>query len=106
MFRTLILNQTPKAMQAIVTPTLVEKEIIGSLSFKDRTPVKQHPDLMTQILDATRLGNAFRSKVSIFFTDDEGPKRVNTTVWASGTKYICLKGGIWIPISRISEIKS
>lgn len=93
-------------MQATIQPTLVEKEIIGSLSFLDRTPVKQHPDLMNQIQEATRLGNAFRSKVSIYFSDDQGAKRVDTTVWASGTKYICLKGGIWIPIARISEIKA
>ena len=93
-------------MQATTKPTLVEKEVISNLTFNDRTPVKQHPNLLNQIKDATRLGNAFRGKVSIFFEDDNGVKQVNTTIWAHGTKYICLKGGIWLPITRLIEIKS
>jgi hypothetical protein len=93
-------------MQATVKPTLIEKEMINSLSFNNRTSVKQHPDLEEQIKNATRLGNAYHGKVSIYFEDDEGVKRVDTTIWAHGSKYICLKGGIWLPISRIMEVKS
>lgn len=93
-------------MQTIVKPELVEKELISSLSFSSKSPIQQHPDLMTQIKDATRLGNAYRSKVSIYFYDDIGLKRVDTTIWAYGSKYICLKGGIWLPIDKIVEIKS
>lgn len=92
-------------MQATLKPQLIEKEIIQSLSFKTRTRVKQHPNLPEQIKNATRLGNAYHSKVSILFEDDEGLKRVDTTIWADGSKYICLKGGIWLPIDRIVEIK-
>jgi hypothetical protein len=51
------------------------------------------------------LGNAHHSKVTIIFQDDSGLKRVDTTLWANGAKFICLKGGIWIPISKILEIK-
>ncbi len=93
-------------MQVSLKPELIEKELIQSLSFNSKTQVRQHPDLKAQIKKATRLGNAYRSKVSIFFEDDEGIKRVDTTIWAHGAKYICLKGGVWIPISRIIEIKS
>jgi hypothetical protein len=93
-------------MQAILKPTLVEKEVISSLSFSNQTIVQQHPKLLEQIKNATRLGNAYRGKVSILFYDDNGLKRVDTTIWAYGAKYICLKGGIWIPINRIVEIKS
>lgn len=93
-------------MQATTKPVLVEKEIIHSLSFNDRSKVNQHPNLSEQIKNATKLGNAYRSKVSIFFKDDHGVKRVDTTLWAHGTKYICLKGGVWLPIDRILEIKS
>lgn len=28
-----------------------------------------------------------------------------TTIWAYGEKYICLKGGVWLPIERLVEIK-
>jgi hypothetical protein len=83
----------------------IEKELVPSLTFKKEISIKQHPDLLQQIEKATLLGNGYRTKVSIYFFDDEGLKRVETTIWAAGSKYICLKGGIWIPISRISEIK-
>ena len=94
-------------MQASVQlmPDLVEKETITSSNFTVKDSIPQHSELMDQIKAATRLGNAFRGKVYIYFEDDEGPKYVNTTIWAYGLKYICLKGGVWIPINRISEIK-
>ena len=93
------------AMQVLMKPELIEKELISSLSFKQEVKIKQHPDLSRQIEDATRLGNAFRSKVSIIFQDDTGLKRVDTTIWAAGTMFICLKGGVWIPIERILEVR-
>ena len=89
----------------IMEATLIEKEIIPSLKFNDKSTVEQHPDILKQIEKATILGNAHRTKVSIFFRDDESVKRVETTIWAAGTKFICLKGGVWIPISRLIEVK-
>lgn len=83
----------------------IEKEAIPSLSFHSEIKLKQHPELTHQIEQATLLGNGYKTKVSIYFYDDEGLKRVQTTIWAAGTKYICLKGGVWIPIARITEIK-
>jgi hypothetical protein len=85
--------------------TLIEKELIPSLKFNDKTTVEQHPELLNQIEKATILGNSHRTKVSIYFQDDESVKRVETTIWAAGTKFICLKGGVWIPISRLIEVK-
>jgi hypothetical protein len=84
---------------------LIQKEDIPNLTFFDKSKVNQHPEILKQIEQATILGNAHRSKVSIYFQDDESIKKVETTVWAAGTKFICLKGGIWIPISRLLEIK-
>lgn len=92
-------------MQVSIKPKLVEKEVISTLSFKDKSLVEQHPNLQEQLQKATRLGNGYRTKVSIVFQDDDSAKRVDTTIWATGNKYICLKGGIWLPISRIVEIK-
>ncbi len=92
-------------MQESIKPTLVEKEIIQNLTFKNNIEVKQHPNIHSQIEKATKLGNSFRRKVSILFHADSGLKRVDTTIWANGTKYICLKGGVWIPKNRIVEIK-
>ena len=83
---------------------LVEKETIPSLTFNDKSKVKQHPNLRKQIDKATILGNTHRRKVSIVFQDDIGMKRVDTTIWASGSKFVCLKGGVWIPINGLKEI--
>ena len=91
-------------MQSVDFQT-IEKESIPSLSFQNDIKIKQHPELQHQIEQATLLGNGYKTKVSIYFHDDEGPKLVQTTIWAAGSKYICLKGGVWIPINRISEIK-
>ncbi len=86
-------------------PELIEKELISLLCFNEKQKINQHPELRSQIDNATILGNAHRSKVSIIFQDDSGLKRVDTTIWAAGTKFICLKGGVWIPIDSILEIK-
>lgn len=92
-------------MQVSTKPELIEKEKISSLHFDKSTAVKQHPELKAQIENATRLGNAYHSKVSIIFNDNDGLKRVETTIWAGGDRYICLKGGVWLPIDHIVEIK-
>jgi len=86
------------------TAKLIEKEIIPNLTFKERTPVNQEDGLMDKLLEATKLGNLHRGKVAIYFRDDEGLKRVETTIWATGLKYICLKGGVWLPISSIEKV--
>lgn len=93
-------------MQITSKPTLIEKEIISSLSFDSDIKVEQHPKLSDQIKKATKLGNSYRRKVSILFKDDVGLKRVDTTIWANGAKFICLKGGVWIPISHIVEVRA
>lgn len=86
-------------------PVVIEKEIVKDLSFKDPILIDQEPDLHKKLEEATRLGNGYHTKVGIVFHDDEGLKRVNTTIWATGQKYICLKGGMWIPIDHIVEVK-
>jgi hypothetical protein len=83
----------------------IEKELVPTLSFHGEKSIQQHPELRAQLEQATRLGNGYHTKVSIYFHDDEGLKRVETTIWATGTNYICLKGGVWIPIARIQEVK-
>lgn len=82
----------------------IDKELIPSLSFKDASVIKQHPELTKQLQKAMMLGNTHKRKVKIVFQDDEGVKKVDTTLWASGSKFVCLKGGVWIPINRLIEI--
>ncbi|MFD1551783.1 hypothetical protein DNU06_02205 [Putridiphycobacter roseus] len=84
---------------------LIEKEQIPELNFKKNLEIDQAPDLMQQLMHATRLGNIHHGKTRIEFLDDEGLKWVETTIWATGAKFICLKGGVWLPISRINGLK-
>ncbi len=91
-------------MELLLVKT-VEKESIEFLSFQGEKNFKQHPDLIHQLNQAMRLGNGYHTKVSIYFHDSEGKKRVETTIWAVGNKYVLLKGGVWIPIDSIQEIK-
>jgi hypothetical protein len=92
-------------MEQAISPVLINKEVIPNLSFtKTTSDIPQEKDLQRKISDAMLLGNSYHTKVSIVFFDDEGPKKVNTTIWANGNKYICLKGGVWLPVSNIIEI--
>jgi hypothetical protein len=93
-------------MKETISATLIEKEQIPQLKFKNTVDIEQSPELMTKLMEATRLGNIHHGKIRIEFMDDDGLKSVETTIWATGAKYICLKGGIWLPISRIVNIKN
>lgn len=83
----------------------IEKELVPSMTFRKAIAIEQHPQLLQQLDQAALLGNGYRTKVTIYFHDDQGPRKVKTTIWASGANYICLKGGIWIPIARIEKIE-
>lgn len=86
-------------------PEVIEKELVKDLSFREPVTIKQDPELRRRLDEATRLGNGYHTKVGIIFHDDKGLKRINTTIWATGAKYICLKGGMWLPIDHIVELK-
>lgn len=86
------------------TPVLVEKETIQATQFKDVVISSFNGELDRQLEQAVRLGNAYHSKVGITYFDDAGMKKVVTTIWAKGEKFISLKGGVWIPISRIISV--
>jgi len=91
-------------MQDTLKPTLIEKELIPKLNFKKLLEFEQSPELKSKLIEATRLGNSYKGKMRIEFMDDAGKKAVETTIWATGAKFICLKGGVWLPISRILKI--
>lgn len=100
-----VIEQQKTIDQQAEKPILIEKEKIPSLSFKNPVMIEQQEGLMKRLSEATKLGNIHHGKIAIIFKDDEGLKRVETTIWATGAKYICLKGGVWLPIARIKEIK-
>ena len=83
----------------------IEKEMVSETSFKKSLDIEQSSELIDQLQKAMILGNEHHSKVQIYFYDDDGPKKIETTIWYAGSKFICLKGGKYIPIDHIVDIK-
>ena len=88
--------------------TLIEKEAVGALHFPTsdvlEIPEKQR-ERLRKLRRATFLGNIEHTKIRILFEDDQGPKVVHTTIWATGGQNIVLKYGLTIPIRRIHDVK-
>jgi len=91
-----------------VTPTLVEKEFISTLSFPtDQVKISKEKiaELKHKLNRQMILGNIHHSKCKIVFKDNEGIKEVRTTIWAVGDRNVVLKKGIVIPLCRIIDVK-
>lgn len=91
-----------------VTPILVEKEHISTLSFPSEPldlPKSKIDELKHKLNRHMILGNLYHSKCRIVFKDNESIKEVRTTIWAVGDKNIVLKRGVVIPLGRIIDIK-
>jgi hypothetical protein len=89
------------------TAMVIDKEIVRDLSFPkdDVLDTSEERRLRRMQLDrALILGNVDHSKVRIYFTDNEGFKQVETTIWAVTEERIILKSGMVIPIRRIHEV--
>lgn len=89
------------------TAVLIQKEDVIGLKFPNEEVLDNEADksiLRKKLEQATALGNMERSKIKIYFKDNEGLKKVETTIWATGEKNIVLKQGITIPIKRIIDI--
>lgn len=54
---------------------------------------------------ALRLGNEFKSKTVITFQTDEGPKKIETTVWSVTDDFIQIKGGVALPLYSLINIE-
>ncbi len=95
-------------MENTVQPIIeIQKEDVVNLSFPSDpviSDVSEHKKLMEDLHKATSLGNISKHKVYIVFRDSEGPKKVNTTVWAMTEKSILLKKGVFLPIHRIVSV--
>ena len=87
--------------------TIVEKEIIPTLNFPEGEILTEDVDKKERAMRlnrAIRLGNNHKRKVKITFQDDEGVKRVETTIWAVTEQNIVLKAGVNIPIERVLTV--
>ncbi|GAB4258125.1 MAG: hypothetical protein Kow0079_15380 [Vicingaceae bacterium] len=88
--------------------TVVAKEDISSFKFPKEEVLKEKElkGLRTiNIRHGLTLGNLDKRKVKIIFEDDQGIKKVETTIWGITEENIILKKGILIPICRVHDVK-
>ncbi|ERJ59723.1 hypothetical protein [Sphingobacterium paucimobilis] len=84
--------------------TLIEKESINNYKIIAAEDNRVE-ELCGKLKDAQRLGNEFKSKVTIVFNTEDGPMRIETTVWSLTDKYIQIKSGVLIPLSSIISVE-
>jgi hypothetical protein len=94
--------------KALLKPKSIDKEKISGLTFpkdevlsSEQERKQRHHDLEK----ATTLGNVEHNKIVVVFSDADGIKEVNTTIWATTDTRIILKGGVVVPIHRIHEVR-
>lgn len=70
-----------------------------------KAPEDHSTELKSKLENAMRLGNAYKSKATIVFQAEDGPKRVETTVWCVTDGFIQLKNNIFIPTRSLLDIE-
>jgi hypothetical protein len=81
---------------------LIEKEEVINYHF---VKAEANPELTKDKLErAVRLGNEFKGKTWITFLTDQGPKKIETTVWTLTEEFIQIKGGVSIPLKSLLDI--
>lgn len=81
----------------------IEKEEVINYHF---VPVENNENPVTQekLERALRLGNEFKSKTVITFLTDQGPKKIETTVWTLTEQFIQIKGSVSIPRKSLIDV--
>ena len=82
----------------------IEKEQIKFLKFPKEEVLNSKTEQQERCLTLKRamaLGNLQRNKVGILFMDNDGFKKVVTTVWGVTDKSVILKESTIIPLERI-----
>lgn len=90
------------------TLEIINKEEISNLQFSKKEVLLTPDDQKIRFADLQRaqtLGNLLQSKVKLIFeTADNRIFQVETTIWAVGSDFISLKGGVSIPINAIHKV--
>ncbi len=86
----------------------IEKEQIKFLKFPKKDVLSKKMDQLNRLIELNRamlLGNLEREKVNIIFADENGYKKVETTIWGVTDKSVILKQSMLIPLQRIIRIQ-
>lgn len=91
-------------MTAIQT---VQKEEIPMLKFAAEDALAEpeaRAERLLKLEKARLLGNGYKGKVQITFLTQDGPRKVETTVWEASEDQLILKGDVLIPIHSIIDV--
>jgi len=86
-----------------MTAITIEKEDVDKFRIIP-AEIDNSSQFYLKLQNALRLGNEFKSKTTIVFNTEDGPKRIETTVWSLTDRYIQIKHGILIPLKSLIEI--
>lgn len=87
---------------------LVQKEDVAGFHFPEdeiltrESEIKARKEILSR---AISLGNLEHQKVRIYFSDAEGKKYVETTIWGLTDHEIVLKKNVVIPIKRVFKLE-
>lgn len=84
--------------------TVIQKEDVDKYRIVP-AEIDKSEEFGRKLTGALRLGNEFKSKTTIVFNTEDGPKRIETTVWSLTDKYIQIKHGILIPLKSMIAIE-
>lgn len=85
----------------------IDKENIKGLQFPKEELLNSKVDRQERCVSLKRamaLGNLEQGKVKIVFIDNEGFKRVETTIWGVTDRNVILKESTLIPLGRIVSV--
>lgn len=82
---------------------LIEKEEVINYHFAE-VDKKESQVTKEKLERAVRLGNDYKGKTQITFMTDQGPKKIETTVWTLTENHIQIKGSVAIPLTALVEL--
>ncbi len=82
---------------------LIQKEEVEKFHFL-QVDKKESQITKEKLERAVRLGNEFKSKTMISFLTDQGPKKIETTVWTLTDDFIQIKKSVSIPLKSLIDI--
>ncbi|MFK7755807.1 MAG: hypothetical protein AB8B53_02620 [Flavobacteriales bacterium] len=89
-------------------PALINAQELNTLSFPKKelvTTLVSKFQISSLLQTASIIGCRYQDKVKITFSDSEGLKTVEATVWEAGLDKIELKEGYTIPTNRIIKVE-
>lgn len=81
----------------------IEKEEVSNYHFVEAD--KKESQITQEKLErAVRLGNDYKGKTQITFMTDQGPKKIENTVWTLTESHIQIKGSVSIPLKSLINL--